>query len=200
MNPNTYRIFATVAVILQCNSAAFSQEAGSVRPRRSLDQFDLLSARGRPADPSVTVTRQAYELLGTLVDYCRKLENEYNAIYIRRERDVEFTAYYESFKKNTLVIYRSIDVVKTRVPEGAARELLKSTQQLIKDMHETLFLMPGGDNAPYKGRLVEISQKYSVPEPEPWYDGSKLASRRTMIITMLARLNADLARIKPDFQ
>jgi hypothetical protein len=65
---------------------------------------------------------------------------------------------------------------------------------MLETCTQTIFYMPGGDNAPYKGELITIYQSYSIPDPEPWYDGSRLAGRKEMLTAMLSRMNANFAQ------
>ena len=181
-----------VIVIIACASFVYSQETS--RSVRTLDQFGLRSASATEARSGVWLDRKVFELMQPLMTNAKAVEDDYVAVFVLYQRDVDHGQYHELFKKKTLAIYRSIELIKKEISSESALALLNENQQLIKDMHATLFYMSGGSAAPYQGELVRISERYSIPEAKPWYNGTRLAGRTEMLTAMLSKMNKNFSK------
>jgi hypothetical protein len=182
----------TLIVVIFCASLAYSQETAKRVP--TLDQFELRNAKVMEVRSGVWVDRNTFDLMQPLIRNARAIEDDYVAVFVLDQRDVDHGQYHDAFKRKTLAIYRSIELIKKEISSDSAIALLNENQQLIKDMHATLLYMSGGSAAPYQGELVTICERYSIPEAKPWYNGTRLAGRTEMLTAMLSRLNKNFSK------
>ena len=208
--------FISFLSILVFISAGVAQQPSARRP--GLDQMDLISVRPtqqavRKDENTIKIDKNVYKtLFGPIVLYSQKTESDYLSFLdtMRSDNDesekpvapktsVDYSKAYKKLRDQTLAIYRSITIIGSQMPANpSALAVLKANQETVAEMQETLFLMSGGDNAPYRGRLREIAEKYSAAPFEGMQAGELIASKQAIISAMLSTINKNFARFRYD--
>jgi hypothetical protein len=185
-------LLAVVSIALLSTIVWGQQSSG--RPRRGLDQLDLLSMPGSTRSPAeVYIDFETYKLLAPLVDRTNELQMLFRDRLVDG-RSVDRNTFYEAFGRKTVAFYRSIAALKEAKKEIPAPAVAKLSeiQEMSADIGRVASVIRFGDEKTFRKEITQLFARYGIDESNDY-----ATDRERVIATILREIASELTKFKP---
>lgn len=187
-------IFAITAVLitLSATGVLFAQQP-SGRPRRGLDQIDLLTTAPRtmPAE-TVSIDLTTFSLLGPLLEHSREFERDYNKPVTGADSNMTPREYYGAFYRKANDIQGSIYLIKEMAPLSAPVEaVLDQNTEIVREMLNVLAALRAAGTDRYLKEISKLNEHYRLETT-----ANSASDARLLVSVMLRRINANFSKFR----